>query len=76
MEKLSGPAFVSSLEDSGVRLRVSGRLLIARGATSAQLGELRERWDEIFRLVTTLQRGGSFFVPLRSVDPRQVQAIL
>ncbi len=74
MEKLSGPAFVSFLEDSGVRLRVAGRLLIAKGASPGQLADLRERRDEIFRLVAVLQQGGQIFSPLRSDDRRQERA--
>ncbi len=76
MEKLSGPAFVSFLEDSDVRLRVAGRLLIAKAASPEQLAELERRRDEIFRLVKILQQGGQFFSPLRSDDRRQERAIL
>ncbi len=74
MEKLSGPEFVCSLEASGVRLRVSGRHLIAKAASPEQLAELERRRDEIFRLVKILQQGGQFFSPLCSDGPLQSQA--
>ncbi len=43
-------------------------------ASPEQLADLRERWDEIFRLVAVLQRGGTIFTPLRSDSRRQSQA--